>query len=126
MQDLDPEGSPDPLVRKRFFPRYGIRCRADIRIVRRHHAGYLENISQGGAMVRTATPVRKLGEVLLKIPDLRPLRCQSRWVDDCLLGISFELPLSHAELSRWAEGRSFTQTIEETGIAIPEPLRLRA
>jgi hypothetical protein len=32
----------------------------------RHYAGYLHNISRGGAKLRTITPIRKVGAVLLR------------------------------------------------------------
>ena len=61
---------------RRRFSRHQIQCRARICIAKRHYAGYLQNISRGGAKLRTITPIRRLGDVLLRLPDLPPLRCR--------------------------------------------------
>lgn len=94
---------------RRQFPRYDIQCRARIVIGRRHYAGYLHNISQGGAKLRTITPIRRLGNVLLRLPDLPPLRCQLRWTDSHNAGVAFELMLPRTILSKWARSRSEIQ-----------------
>lgn len=106
MYALDPQARlmlPRP---RRKFPRYDIQCRARIRIGDRQYAGYLHNISQGGAKLRTVTPIRKSGNVTLRLPDLPPLRGRLRWMDAYYAGILFELALSAAELSRWARSRA--------------------
>ncbi|HET6535097.1 MAG TPA: PilZ domain-containing protein [Sphingomicrobium sp.] len=97
--------APVPRQRRRF-PRYDVQCRARIVIGNRHYAGYLHNISEGGARLRTITPIRKLGSVLLRLPDLPPLRCRLRWTDSYNAGVAFELALARAELLRWTRGRS--------------------
>jgi hypothetical protein len=66
---------------RRQLPRHEIQRRARIHIGTRHYAGYLQNISEAGAKLRTITPIRKLGTVLLRLPDLPPLRCELRWTD---------------------------------------------
>ena len=91
---------------RRKFPRYDIQCRARIVIGPRHYTGYLHNISQGCAKLRTITPIGKLGSVLLRLPDLPPLRCQLRWTDAYNAGVAFELALTRSTLSEWAESRS--------------------
>lgn len=91
---------------RRKFPRCDVQCRARIRIGNRQYAGYLHNISQGGAKLRTITPIRKLGNVTLRLPDLPLLRGQLRWTDAYNAGILFELPLTPAELSKWVRSRS--------------------
>jgi hypothetical protein len=95
-----------PARQRRQFPRLDVQCRARIVIGRRHYAGYLHNISQGGAKLRTITPIRKIGSVLLRLPDLPPLRCQLRWTDSHNAGVAFELMLSRTVLSKWARERS--------------------
>ena len=108
---------------RRQFPRYDVQCRARILIGKRHYAGYIHNISQGGAKLRTISPIRRLGEVSLKLPDLPPLRCQLRWTDAYNAGVSFNLALSLAELARWAETRSLflaSQTIEAEILELEE------
>ena len=91
---------------RRRTARYDVQCRARIVIAKRHYAGYLHNISQHGAKLRTITPIRRLGEVLLRLPDLPPIRCQLRWTDAYNAGVEFELALSPADLLRWTQGRS--------------------
>jgi len=91
---------------RREFARIQILCRARIRIGNRQYAGYLHNISQGGAKLRTLTPIRRLGHVILRLPDLPALRCQLRWMDSYNAGVSFELKLSSKLLSHWARTRS--------------------
>jgi len=95
----------EPRAQRRRFPRFEVQCRARIIIGTRHYAGYLHNISRGGARLRTISPIRKLGCVLLRLPDLRPLQCRLRWTDSYHAGVSFELPLSRSELSGWAASR---------------------
>jgi hypothetical protein len=91
---------------RRRFPRQQVECRARIRIGTRHYAGYLHNISQGGAKLRTITPIRKLGRVLLRLPDLPLLGCSVAWTDSYNAGVSFELPLTHSQLKSWLLTRS--------------------
>jgi hypothetical protein len=58
-----------------------------------------------GAKLRTISPIRKLGTVILRLPDLTPLSCQLRWSDAYHAGVMFEMPLPEAEFRQWAEGR---------------------
>jgi hypothetical protein len=96
-----------PIARqRRRFPRYEVQCRARIVIGNRHYAGYIHNISEGGARLRTITPIRKLGSVLLRLPDMPPLRCRLRWTDSYNAGVAFELALPRSELLRWTRDRS--------------------
>ena len=90
---------------RRRFARIEIQCRARIRIGDRQYAGYIHNISRGGAKLRTITSIRKVGAVVLRLPDLPPLNCQLRWTDAYHAGVMFELPLTAAEFRRWAESR---------------------
>jgi hypothetical protein len=92
--------------RRRKFRRYDVQCRARIRIGNRQYAGYIHNISRGGAKLRTITPIRKLGSVILRLPDLPPLCCSLRWTDSFNAGVSFEMLLSASELALWARTRS--------------------
>ena len=91
---------------RRQSGRLNLQCRARIRIGSRQYAGYLHNISRTGAKLRTITPIHRIGNVVLRLPDLRPLRCRLCWTDSYNAGVSFELPLSRAELSEWARTRS--------------------
>ena len=92
--------------RRREFARFNIHCRARIRIGNRQYAGFLHNISRGGAKLRTITPIHKLGNVVLRLPDLDPLRCRLRWTDSYSAGVAFELALSAQALLDWAQARS--------------------
>lgn len=105
--DLSEDDTPSQASsQRREFPRYEVQCRARIRIGDRQYAGYIHNISQGGARLRTITPIRRIGSVILRMPDLPPLRCKLRWTDSYNAGVAFELRLPEAELQRWAEARS--------------------
>lgn len=90
---------------RRKSNRLELQCRARIRIGPRQYAGYLHNISRTGAKLRTITPIHRLGHVTLRVPDLRPVHCRLCWTDSYNAGVSFELPLSSAELSEWARHR---------------------
>ena len=97
---------PQPVLQRRRFARVEIQCRARILIGTRQYAGYIHNISRGGAKLRTISPIRKLGTVILRLPDLPPLSCQLRWSDAYHAGVMFEMPLRVAEFRQWAQGRS--------------------
>jgi hypothetical protein len=75
---------------------------------------YLHDISRGGAKLRTIMPIRRLGNVILRPPDLPPLRCQLQWTDSYNAGLSFELALSAAELSAWKRSRK-----DGAGVRLP-------
>src|SRR6476620_1801006 len=95
----------EPLSQRRRVPRLDIQCRARIRIGDRQYAGYIHNISRGGARLRTVSPIRRLGAVVLGLPDLPPLRCQLRWTDSYHAGVMFEMPLAATKLRSWAKAR---------------------
>lgn len=86
---------------KRTSVRKAIQCRARIRIGDRYYAGYLHNISPEGAKLRTVSHIRRLGRVVLMLPDLPPLVCALRWHDNFNAGVQFEIPLPTAILARW-------------------------
>lgn len=91
----------DPRFERRQFARLELRCRARIVIGTRHYAGWIDDISRGGARLQTLTPIGRIGAVLLRLPDLRPLRCNLHWNDSHNAGVSFELPFSVDEFSAW-------------------------
>ena len=95
-----------PIRQRRRFPRYAVQCRARILIGRRQYAGYIHNISEGAAMLRTVSSIRKLGNVVLRLPDLPPLKCRLRWTDAYNAGVVFDLRLTKAELCRWVASRA--------------------
>jgi hypothetical protein len=90
---------------RREFDRHNVQCRARIRIANRQYAGYLHNISRGGAKLRTITPIHRLGTIILRLPDLPPLRCELRWTDHYNAGVMFGSMLSEEELRAWVAGR---------------------
>jgi hypothetical protein len=94
------------LPQRRKFPRYEVQCRARIRIGARHYAGYIDNISIGGARLRTISPIRRLGDVVLRLPDFPVMQCKLRWTDAYHAGVSFSSSLSLHELTHWAQSRS--------------------
>lgn len=96
----------EPVLQRRRFARVEIQCRARIRIGPRQYAGYIHNISRGGAKLRTISPIRRLGVVMLRLPDLPPLSCRLRWTDSYHAGVMFEIPIPAAEFRQWAKGRS--------------------
>lgn len=91
---------------RRRSQRHSVLCRAKIEIGKRHYTGYIHNISRNGAKLRTITPVRKPGPVVLILPDLPPIRCELRWTDSYNAGVQFARALRSAEFSAWAEMRS--------------------
>jgi hypothetical protein len=95
-----------PARLRRRFPRYAVQCRARIIIGRRQYAGYVQDVSEGGARLRTVTSIRKLGNVVLRLPDLPPLNCRLRWTDAYHAGVVFERRLTKAQLRQWIQTRA--------------------
>jgi hypothetical protein len=110
---------------QRRFPRFEVQCCARIRIGNRQYAGYLHNISQGGARLRTISQIRRLGEVVLRLPDLPPIRCQLRWTDAYNAGVSFSLVVPLPDLAKWAEARRVL-TADQSAAEIAELEELAA
>ena len=86
---------------EREFARPSVQARARIRIGRRAYAGYIENISEGGARIVTLTPIRDSGRVSVTVPDLKPLAGDLRWSDGCVGGVQFRFKLDPAVLHEW-------------------------
>lgn len=89
----------------RQFTRVPVRCRARIQIGKRHYTGYVENLSEGGAKLVTFTPIRSSGKVLLRMPDLPPLKGDLRWADGTAGGMAFSRKLAAEEVAEWASYR---------------------
>ena len=90
---------------RREFVRLSVQARAKIRIGKRAYAGYVEDISEGGARIVTLTPIRGHGRVTMMVPDLAPLAGDLRWSDGCVGGVQFSLKLDIALLDAWLSRR---------------------
>jgi hypothetical protein len=86
---------------RREFERLSVQVRAKIRIGKRAYAGYIENISEGGARIVTLSPIRDSGRVIVTVPDLRPLGGDLRWSAGCVGGVQFRLKLDRETLASW-------------------------
>jgi hypothetical protein len=93
-------------LQRREHVRHGVQCRARIRIANRQYAGYLHNISKAEAKLRTITPIRRIGMIVLRLPDLPPLDCELRWSDHYNAGVQFRAALSDEELAAWLSSRA--------------------
>ena len=90
---------------RRQFERLHVRCPARIRIGKRQYAGYLDNISDGGARFTTLSPIRGSGPVCIIVADLPPLKGHIRWSKGNGAGVSFALKLDGGLLRTWIAQR---------------------
>jgi hypothetical protein len=86
---------------RREFERLNVHARAKIRIGKRAYAGFIENISQGGARIVTVTSIREIAPVSVIVPDLPPMSGTLRWVNGSEAGVQFHLKLNADVLSEW-------------------------
>jgi hypothetical protein len=91
----------DEILSRREFERLDVQARARIRIGKRFYAGFIENISEGGARIVTLTPIRDSGPVIVRVPDLPALAGELRWRDGCTGGVQFRLKLQPELLQQW-------------------------
>jgi hypothetical protein len=91
----------DEILSRRAFERLDVQARARIRIGKRFYAGFIENISEGGARIVTLTPIRDSGPVIVRVPDLPALAGELRWRDGCTGGVQFRLKLKPDVLQQW-------------------------
>ena len=101
-----------PASERRKTPRLNFRCRARIRVGNRHYAGYIEDISNDGARIRTLTPLRETGPVYLLIPDLPPIRGHVRWRKPDSGGVCFSMSVAGPLLAEWARSRMASVTLQ--------------
>ena len=94
-----------PRFGKREFARLPVQACARIRIGKRAYAGYLEDISEGGARIVTVPPSRERCPVTMTDPNLAPIAGHLRWSDGCVGGIQFSLKLDPARLNDWLSRR---------------------
>ena len=92
-------------MQPREFARLGVQARARIRIGKRSYAGYIENISEGGARIVTLTPIVDSGAVTVTLADLQPLRGELRWSEGCAGGVQFQLKMDSEMLHQWLSFR---------------------
>lgn len=102
---MDKASKPRPRFGKREFARLPVQACARIRIGKRAYAGYVEDISEGGARIVTLTPIRESGRVVMTVPDLAPLAGQLRWSEGCVGGVQFLLKLDADILHEWLSRR---------------------
>ncbi len=98
---LKPVSTVPKRMDQREFARLPVQARARIRIGKRAYAGYIEDISEGGARTVTLTPIRGVGAVVVQMPDLDPLTGELRWFEGCVAGIRFHLKLDAVVLHHW-------------------------
>lgn len=115
---VKPHTHGDALPERRKHSRCSLQCRARIVIGNRHYAGYIHDISPAGAKLRTITLIRRVGAVVLTLPDLSPLHCRLRWTDGYNAGVEFVQPLSPREFADWAEEKVQSRQLR----GIPRPL----
>lgn len=114
LQEQSPSVELQP--QRRRHPRVQVQCRARIHIGPRHYAGYLDNISVGGARLRTISPIRRVGEINLRLPDLPAMRCRLCWTDAYHAGVEFEVPLQSRQLSFWLSSRANSWSVSDVEI----------
>jgi len=98
-----------PATDERRFQRIAVLCPARIRIGNRQYAGYIHNISAGGAKLRTISAIRRAGLVLLRLPDLPLLKCRLTWSNTYNAGVAFEVPLAPESFANWAGNRLWSR-----------------
>ena len=102
---MDKVPTPQRRFGKREFARLPVQACARIRIGKRAYAGYIEDISEGGARIVAMTPIRGSGRVIMTVPDLAPLSGDLRWSDGCVGGVQFSLKVDAAMLQEWLSRR---------------------
>ena len=102
---MDEASIPQRRFGKREFARLPVQACARIRIGKRAYAGYIEDISEGGARIVTMTPIRGSGRVVMTVPDLAPLSGDLRWSEGCVGGVQFSLKVDAAMLQEWLSRR---------------------
>lgn len=86
-------------------PRFDAYLPTRVTVDGRPHAVILENISQSGAMLRTADPRAITATVILTIPQLGARLCDRRWIRGETVGLSFAQMLRYEDLASWLELR---------------------
>jgi hypothetical protein len=90
--------------RRRNLPRIEISCEGRLGRGTESQHVVLEDISQGGAMVRTERLIDP-GSAVLRLPGMPPISGVVRWSTETTAGISFNECLSFDVLARWIQAR---------------------
>jgi hypothetical protein len=106
--------------KRQRWPRLEVRCHTRLRLGSRFYSGMLCDISQGGAKVRLQRRPCGVGEAVLTLPDLPPFRGVVRWVDESVIGLSFNerMPfevLAHQERCSDATASASTPSVDTEG-----------
>lgn len=91
--------------RRRAVPRINVECPGRLSTGLRSFEIMLQDISQGGASVRSEIPVPEMCNVLLCLPDLPPVSGVARWNNGKTVGISFNECVAFERLARWIQMR---------------------
>lgn len=86
-------------------PRIPVACNLKLQDGAGFHSGRLCNISQGGAAVRTAKPLRGPGSAVLMLPDLPPFKAVVQWMNGDVAGLSFNDDVALGTLVQWIQHR---------------------
>lgn len=97
--------------RGRSLPRIEVSCRGRIKSGSRSWSVELRDISQGGAKVKTQTPLADRGDVVLTLPDLPPVAGVIRWVGGTDVGISFNECIPFERLAPWIQMHRADSTV---------------
>ena len=90
--------------RRRNLPRIEVSCEGRLGRGTESQQVVLEDISQGGAMVRTERLIDP-GSAVLTLPGMPPISGVVRWSTETTAGISFNECLSFDVLARWIQAR---------------------
>jgi hypothetical protein len=103
-------------VRAPRSPRLSAHCPVALRRDGHIQSGVLEDVSQGGAQLRSRGTTKVGDQVTLYIPGLGSKRATIRWVNDTTVGLSFAEKLGFTDLAQWlASPERFTK---ETAAAL--------
>lgn len=97
--------------RGRSLPRIELSCRGKLKMGDRSYDIELQDISQGGAKVKTQTPLVDKGNALLSLAELPPVAGVVRWVGGTDVGISFNECIPFDRLARWIQERRVVSSV---------------
>lgn len=89
--------------RGRSLPRIEVSCRGRLKLGSQSFSVELQDISQGGAKLKTQRPLVDKGDAVLTLPDLPAIAGVVRWVGGTDVGISFNECIPFEQLARWIQ-----------------------